>query len=202
MSHPARAKKPIETLTRARVLDEALALVDEEGLSALSMRRLGARLGVEAMSLYRHVRNKADLLDALQATVLGTLEPEGGATDWRSLLGGLARSFRAALWRHPRLVPLLATHPLRAPESLATMERISGALLQAGFGATDAEYAVAAVGVYTIGHVLSETGERELDRDHPELRPAPRARAAAFRYGLDALLDGLAARARAAAKKK
>ena len=63
-------------LSRARVCREALALVDAEGLEALSMRRLGARLGVEAMSLYRHVRDKADLIDALYAAVLGDLMPE------------------------------------------------------------------------------------------------------------------------------
>src|SRR5437588_2665596 len=107
-------------LSRARVCREALALVDAEGLEALSMRRLGARLGVEAMSLYRHVRNKADLIDALYAAVLGDLVPEGEAAatpaparrppaaassaDWRALLGGLCRALRSALLRHPKVV--------------------------------------------------------------------------------------------------
>src|SRR6516162_5199250 len=97
-------------LSRARICREALALVDEEGLEALSMRRLGARLGIEAMSLYHHVRDKADLLDALHAAVLGKLEPEGVKGDaWRPLLGGLARALRSALLRHPNIVPLF-TH--------------------------------------------------------------------------------------------
>src|SRR5262245_45363112 len=94
-------------LSRERVCREALALVDEEGLEALSMRRLGARLGVEAMSLYRHVRNKADLLDALHVAVLADIAPEpppavdGDEPEWRLLLGGMARALRAALLRHP-----------------------------------------------------------------------------------------------------
>src|SRR5438270_9156626 len=105
-------KKAGDTLTRERVCEAALALVDEEGLEALSMRRLGARLGVEAMSLYRHVRDKADLIDALHAAVLGDLVPEreasatppargeraaASAADWRALLGGLCRALRTAL---------------------------------------------------------------------------------------------------------
>src|SRR4051812_29763767 len=94
-----RAKAEPEALSRERVCKEALALVDEEGLEALSMRRLGARLGFEAMSLYRHVRDKADLLDALHAAVLGELEPVDACADddWRGLLGGLASALRAAL---------------------------------------------------------------------------------------------------------
>src|SRR4051812_32385650 len=110
--------KADETLTRERVCAEALALVDEEGLEALSMRRLGARLGVEAMSLYRHVRDKADLLDALHAAVLGGLQAELHKGDWRELLNNLARALRKALLSHPHVVPLFATRPVRAPEAL------------------------------------------------------------------------------------
>src|SRR5438445_6468712 len=89
-------------LSRARVCREALALVDAEGLEALSMRRLGARLGVEAMSLYRHVRDKADLLDSLQAAVMSEVSPKAAARDdWRALLGAMARALRGAPLRHP-----------------------------------------------------------------------------------------------------
>src|SRR5947207_14126671 len=100
----ARAKPITEStgLSRERICREALALVDDEGLEALSMRRLGARLGVEAMSLYRHVRNKADLLDALHVAVLADIAPEpsdphSDEADWRLMLGGMARALRAAL---------------------------------------------------------------------------------------------------------
>src|SRR5438270_2408762 len=109
-------KKAGDTLTRERVCEAALALVDEEGLDALSMRRLGTRLHVEAMSLYRHVRDKADLLDALHAAVLGDLaaelRPQAGPTDWRELLARLARALRKALLAHPKVVPLFATRPV------------------------------------------------------------------------------------------
>src|SRR6185437_6385691 len=92
-----RQKQEPPSLSRERICREALALVDEEGLEALSMRRLGARLGVEAMSLYRHVRDKRDLLDALHAAVLGDLQPTGeqGGEGWRAILGGLSRALRS-----------------------------------------------------------------------------------------------------------
>src|ERR1700748_1832616 len=108
-------REPIR-LTRSTVCPEALALVDTEGLDGLSMRRLAARLGCEAMSLYHHVRDKADLLDTLHAAVLGTLQPETaadgppsgrsagrrpGLPTWRALLGGLSRALRSALLEHP-----------------------------------------------------------------------------------------------------
>jgi AcrR family transcriptional regulator len=198
-------------LSRDRVCREALALVDQEGLAALTMRRLGARLGVEAMSLYRHVHDKADLLDALHAAVLGDLQPEGVAgDDWRALLGGLARALRSALLRHPHVLPLFVTRPVRAPEARATLERIDAALARAGFAAATAARAVHVVGMFTIGQAIFDAAglQRTADRADRYGHPArhslagdastrsarladERLRAACFRFGLDALLDGI-----------
>ncbi|HEX6836039.1 MAG TPA: TetR/AcrR family transcriptional regulator C-terminal domain-containing protein [Polyangia bacterium] len=179
-------------LSRERVCAEALALVDEEGLEALSMRRLGARIGCEAMSLYRHVKDKADLLDALHAAVLGDLEPEEPTDQkrhpqWRALLGGLARALRSALLRHPNVLPLFTTRPVSAPEAVATVARVHGALLGAGFSARDTERSVMVVGMFTIGHAVFEKHER---------------RDATFRFGLDALLDGIERDQRAHRRRK
>ncbi|MGZ3406776.1 MAG: TetR/AcrR family transcriptional regulator C-terminal domain-containing protein [Polyangia bacterium] len=171
-------------LSRARVCTEALALVDEEGLEALTMRRLGARLDCEAMSLYRHVKDKADLLDALHAAVLGDLQPEGSIdhkkhpqkAEWRALLGGLARALRSTLLRHPNVLPLFTTRHVSAPEAVATVARVHGSLLAAEFSAADAERATYVVGMFTIGHAIFEKNER---------------RDATFRFGLEALLDAI-----------
>jgi TetR/AcrR family tetracycline transcriptional repressor len=176
-------REPI-ALSRARVCAEALALVDEEGLEALTMRRLGTRLDCEAMSLYRHVKDKADLLDALHAAVLGDLQPEdsidhkkhGEKPEWRTLLGGLATALRSSLLRHPNVLPLFTTRPISAPEAVATVARVQGALLGAQFVNDDAERAIYVVGMFTIGHAIFEKSDR---------------REATFRFGLEALLDGI-----------
>jgi AcrR family transcriptional regulator len=179
-------------LSRERVCREALALVDDEGLEGLSMRRLGARLGVEAMSLYRHVRNKADLLDALHVAVLADIVPEPPGTgdanepDWRLLLGGMARALRAALLRHPHVVALFATRPVTAPEAISTIESVWTVLEQAGFTRGDAEKALTEVGIFTIGHALTETHGRQ----SPHLGSPRHAGQAEFDFGLTALLDG------------
>jgi AcrR family transcriptional regulator len=177
-------KKEAMPLSRERVCAEALALVDESGLDALTMRRLAARLGCEAMSLYRHVRDKADLLDAVQAAMLGDLEPEldleegqrSRTPGWRRLLGGLARALRSTLLRHPNVVPLMTIRPIRAPEAIKTVSRVEGALLAAGFDDADVERAVYVVGMFTIGHALFEQSTRNEET---------------FRFGLEALLDGV-----------
>src|SRR5688572_17299822 len=175
-------------LSRERVCREALALVDEEGLAALSMRRLGARLGVEAMSLYRHVRDKADLLDAIHAAVLGDLgaiRTAGPVTgDWRALLAHMSTALRQVLLRHPNVLPLFGTRPVRAAEATATIARVRQSLLDAGFTELLAAQVLKVVGVYTIGYVLT-------DAHHPRDASVPKVEA--FELGLSALLDGLSA---------
>jgi TetR/AcrR family tetracycline transcriptional repressor len=194
-----RLPSVVPTLTRAQVIDAALALVDEEGLEALSMRHLGARLNVEAMSLYNHVRDKADLLDGLHAAVLGELQPSRAAAagDWRALLTGMALALRDALAAHPNLVPVIASRPVRAPESQATIAGAQAALEASGFSPRDAERAIHAVGVFTLGHALSEAGGDPF-RDGAS---PPRARLEEFRFGLNALVDGLAPHARRSSRR-
>ena len=114
-------------LSRERALVAALALVDREGLSALSMRRLGAELGVEAMALYRHAANKDALLDGLVEVLYLELEERlaageetgavAGVPAWRSGLHRIGRATYDVCRVHPRAVPLLATRMLTAPRT-------------------------------------------------------------------------------------
>jgi AcrR family transcriptional regulator len=184
---PKKASPP--GLTRERVCRAALELVDEEGLEALSMRRLGARLGVEAMSLYRHVRDKDDVLEAVQTAVAEDIEITGvDPTDWRSLLHGIAAGFRRALLRHPNAIPLIATRPPRVPD--ARVLRTWGALEAAGFSAEDARKALIVVGVFTLGHVLGEANGRPA----PHLGMPEQPGEPEFEFGLGAILDGIGGR--------
>ncbi len=154
------------------------------------MRRLGARLGVEAMSLYRHVRDKGEVLDALHAAVLADIEPTffTGA-GWQGLLRGMGRGLRKALLRHPKVIPLFATRPVSAPESTAPLEVVWAALEREGFSPSDARKAVILVGVFTLGHVFGEANGEPA----PHLGMPKRPGASAFEFGLETILRGLGA---------
>ncbi|MEV4257940.1 TetR family transcriptional regulator, partial [Spirillospora sp. NPDC049652] len=100
---PKRTRGQSAGLTRQAVLEAALALADREGLKALSMRRIGQELGVEAMSLYQHVAGKDALLDGLVEQLFTQVAlPPAGAADWRGWLRGYADALLGALLAHPR----------------------------------------------------------------------------------------------------
>lgn len=106
-------------LTKHEIFSAALALIDAEGIDALSMRRLARDLGVEAMSLYHHVPNKEALLDgvvelALTAQAPGA-PPEG--QDWQATVSAAVCGFRRALIAHPNVLPHMITHPPSSPEA-------------------------------------------------------------------------------------
>src|SRR5881394_3734870 len=120
----ATKRKP---LTRERVLEAALALADEQGIDALSMRKLGQSLGYEAMSLYNHVANKDDLLDGILDLVLAEMEPpdaEGGLPAIRSA----ALSAHEALKRHPWAATMLMSPGRLRPARIAYMEALLACL--------------------------------------------------------------------------
>src|SRR5680860_1393223 len=96
-----------EPLTRERVLQAAVELVDERGLGSLTMRRLGSRLGVEAMALYRHVANKDEILDGIVELVVGEIEIPASGSEWRVAMTLRAHSARDVLRRHPWAIGLM-----------------------------------------------------------------------------------------------
>src|SRR5690349_8477694 len=113
------AKAP---LSREKILAAALAIVDREGLAALSMRRVAEAVGVEAMSLYHHVANKAALLDGVYELVLAELPPWKRSSSWRASLRTRAIDLRATLRAHPNTLPLFATRPAATPAAIAHLE--------------------------------------------------------------------------------
>src|SRR3954471_16911085 len=107
-------------LTRRRIVEAAGVLVDNEGLDALSVRRLATELGVQGPSLYNHFATKAEILDAVADAVIEQVDLSAfGRYEWHEALRLWAKSYHAALAAHPNVVPVLATGPGRRPAALA-----------------------------------------------------------------------------------
>ena len=204
-------KKNFEPLDRERIVEAAMAIIDDEGLEALSMRRLGAALRVNPMAAYYHVPNKAALYDlVLEAIMAGVdmsaVDPEGPLPE---RLKQAARAYRAAILAHPRAIPVLASRSLRTAAALRPVEPILGILFEAGLTATEVVAAVDCLALYVLGvcvgyynHTADE--ETSVQREFDELDPAefPYANrmlaegryagaGAEFEFGLDAFVRGL-----------
>jgi AcrR family transcriptional regulator len=143
-------------LTRDRVVRAALELADEGGTEALTMQRIGRRLGVEAMSLYRHVRNKDDILDGIVDLVFAEIEQPADRSNWRTVLRAQAISTRAALRRHPWAISLMESRLTPGPANLRIHEDTITALLDAGCSGVMATHAYNLVDSYVLGFVLQE----------------------------------------------
>lgn len=122
-------------LRREEILATALAVIDERGLEALSMRTLAGRLGVQAMSLYHHIANKAALFDGLHETLLLELSVDVEGLPWDDMLRVLAGNYRGIALAHPRAFNLLATRPLSTPAEVAHVAPALAVLAQSGFTA-------------------------------------------------------------------
>src|ERR1041384_8488656 len=105
-------------LTREAILDAAVELLDHHGMEKLSMRRLGAALGVEAMSLYNHIPNKGALLDGIHQRILLSLETPGHTRSWQAYVRHQALALHRALLAHPHAISLFATRPAATPAAL------------------------------------------------------------------------------------
>lgn len=181
---------PREPLSRERIVAAAVAFVDTEGLPSLTMHRLGDRLGVKAMALYRYVPSREKLLDAVVASVVDELyddadvylEPRHG---WQDYLHRLAHGVRRIALAHPALFPLVATRPPEAPwvrpplRSLDWIESFLTALRTHGFSREQAVEAYRAYTSFLLGHLLLEVAQRGVainaidDPDgHPNSAPA------------------------------
>ncbi|WP_246843077.1 TetR/AcrR family transcriptional regulator C-terminal domain-containing protein [Allokutzneria sp. NRRL B-24872] len=148
--------EPRDKVTREKVLAAALTLVEENGIEGLSMRKLAAAVGVEAMSLYNHVPNKDAVIDGIAELVIQRMvlpEPTGS---WKADLRALADAFRAAATGHPHAARLLLTRQLVSGGSLAASNAALAALRAAGFSSSEAVHALRAVLAFLVGTVLRE----------------------------------------------
>lgn len=147
-------------LTRDRVIDAALRIMDEEGLDAVSMRRVGRELGVEAMSLYHHVHDKEDLLLGIREQVLSRFLDPGTNGDWEVRARQAARSWRQILRAHPNIMVLISESKRFAmtPTSLRPTETALRLLREVGLPEDDAVKAFCALGGFIVGFVMFEIG--------------------------------------------
>ena len=176
---PGRAR-----LNRLDVLHAAVALIDTEGVTALTMRRLGSALGVEAMALYRYFPSRRVLLDALVDSVVGEVASDPASQmipddDWTDYLHRLAHGVRRMALTHPRVFPLVATHPTEAPwirppiRSLRWVNSFLEGLQDHHFPPTAAVSAYKQFSTFLLGHLLLEVAA--LGLEHPPEATAPPA---------------------------
>jgi AcrR family transcriptional regulator len=166
-SPPASAQnRQRRTLTRDQVVAETLAIISSQGVQALTMRGLAARLGVVPGALYRHVRSKEDLYDLALDAVLAEVDPQAAhSATWAAQVTQLAWRLRAALERHPGLAGLLKTRDPLSPHSLTLAEAFLTSLQAAGMPARQAALAFRLIYDYTAGFSLSDPsspGEQRL----------------------------------------
>ncbi len=198
-----------EPLSRRRILDAAIGLVDREGLEALSMRRLGAELGYEAMSIYNHVPNKAALYDGMVEVLLEGLNVPPADRGWEERIRGAYRSFRRMALEHPNVFPLFVTRPPVTPDGPWLVEEFLQTLTNEGFDTQTALHAFRALSAYVFGYAMAEIRGFALEsngaRDgagalSPERFPRITElaeylksvdRNAEFEFGLDLIFEGL-----------
>jgi AcrR family transcriptional regulator len=209
-----------EPLTRERVVDAALAVMDREGLEAVSMRRVAREVGVEAMSLYHHVEDKEDLLDGICERVMAGFDFPPPSDDWAENCRRGARAWRQLLRRHPSVMRLFAEQrgPIRSVESMRPTEYALRILRSSGLSDRDTAQAFHAFGGYIQGFVMMELGSiaggsnEEHVKAHAELVAAlpdefPTLQTVGpffaecdpdeqFEFGLDLLIRGLEAKVR------
>ena len=209
---PRRPERP--ALDRDQIVVAALGIVDAEGVDALTLRRLGDRLGVTAMSIYWHVADKAELLELIGHAVLDEVEMPPLRGDWRDQLRDVHVAMIGALMRHPNTADILIGRARFGPGGLALFERILGSLLDGGFTPESAFDAYSSLYLFTLGFMATanRTPEfREIQRQgvtymlslpedrFPSIRKvAPvigrRSLEEQFTIDLDIQIEGIAAR--------
>jgi TetR/AcrR family transcriptional regulator, tetracycline repressor protein len=214
-TNEVRSRDP---LTRERVIEAAMRVVDAEGLEAVSMRRVAREVGVEAMSLYHHVEDKEDLLDGICEHVMAQFDFPEPVEDWAENCRRGARAWRRLLQAHPGVMRLFAEQrgPIRSIESVRPTEFALRILRSSGLTDRDTAQAFHAFGGYIQGFVMMELGsiaggsDEEHQKAHAELAATLPDEFAAlqacspyfaecdpdeqFEFGLDLLIRGLEAK--------
>ena len=208
-TEPAERRSP---LNRERVLRAAVALADEGGIGSLTMRRLGQELGVEAMSLYKHVQNKDDLLDGIVDLVVGDIDVPPSGTAWKEAMRHRAISAHEVLLAHPWAALQVMSRFNIGPGMTRYLDATLGRLREGGFSIDGALDAWHTLDSHIYGFTLQELGlpfeveeTQQVSADVLQQLPADEfphvvevitkimqtGRVEDFEFGLDLILDGL-----------
>jgi AcrR family transcriptional regulator len=205
-------------LTKARVFAAAVDLADSDGIESLSMRKLGERLGVEGMALYRHVRNKEAILDGIVDAVMGEIAAPPAGDDWKAALRQLSLAARVVMLRHPWAPAVIVARPDVGPATLQHIDRVLAILESADFSIDVAHHALHVLGSRVFGFTQDPFNETTDVRPDAETAAAIAQVLAAtypsvgrlamaashegglggcdddfeFAFGLDLILEGLA----------
>lgn len=202
------------TLNRDRVIEAAVAYADEHGIDDMSMRKLGAELGVEAMSLYNHVEDKADLQRGMIDYVFASIELPDAELDWKEQIRLVGKSAMDQFGKHSWVVFLLMQEGNTGPGALRFMDRVVFLFLDAGFGESDTHHAWQMLASHTMGYAFQsangpgvnkgeysklEAQMAQLAVEFPSVaRIAPDLMNCAFdreyMFGLEIIIDGLESR--------
>ena len=203
-----------ETLTRDRIIEAAVAYADEHGIDELSMRKLGAALGVEAMSLYNHVEDKGDIYDGMIDHVFASIPLPDPTIGWQDAIRTVGGEAMDRFTRHPWVVILLMQRGNFGPGALTFMDEVLARLSAAGFSDQDAHHAWQMLASHTMGYAFQNATnpgaiEKELgnvesllaqmgERFPHVVRLAPLLAQCDFRseyrFGLEIIIDGLETR--------
>lgn len=159
-------------LTRERVVAAAVELADRDGIESISMRRLAQELGVEAMSLYTHVRNKDDLLDGMVDAVIGKIPMSADGLGWKASLRQLVLAARSVVLRHPWAPRTIQTRTTPVPAVPPYFNAVIGILREGGFSLAQAHHALHILGSRVLGFT------QDLFDDSEDLEPEAAARLA------------------------
>lgn len=200
------ASKSPQPVDLEMIVDATLRVADAEGLAAVSMRRIGAELGIAAMSLYHHVANKEALLNLMADQAIADLPELDRHAPWRQEITRFFASFRELYLRHPAVARVMVDRPLSGPNTASRGERAIEVLIAAGFPDDVAVEAFISLANYTTGASLYEIGRRDVGQDwlhdvakaqHPTIHRVRKNLTAAagerqFRAGLERLIGAYA----------
>jgi AcrR family transcriptional regulator len=193
---PRKRRVPWGTISREHVVETATNMVRAGGYTSMTIRSLAAELGVAHMTIYRHVRDKDDLLDEVVDRLLAPIwQPHAAEVDWRAWVMEAADELHHFLVTQPAALHVYLRHPVVTPAAISRMEAMLAVLRKAGLDHQAARQAYATIHTYTIGFAVLEASRAEWtprnDADSMALQLAAYATPAQFAVGLRFLVEGI-----------